>query len=125
MGALFRTPANYGTIEAMKTKTIVGVVAVSAAISLCAEQSGANGLAGVKSVGDAICTVSDSVSMSNGIAIVDYVLKPEAESFIRCRIALPPPEKWNGEFWGIGNSSFGGVLPDTYVLSAAMNAAVE
>ncbi len=48
------------------------------------------GANGVTSAGDAICTVSDSVAMSNGIAIVDYVLKPEAESHIRCRIALPP-----------------------------------
>ena len=107
-------------MESMKTKTIVGAVAVSAVLSLFAEP---NGLAGVKSVGDSVCSVSDSVVMSNGIAIVDYVLKPETESHIRCRIALPPPEKWNGEFWGIGNSSFGGVLPDTYGLSAAMNAA--
>ncbi len=61
-------------------------MAVGAVLSLC----GADGLADVKSVGDAICTVSDSVAMSNGIAIVDYVLKPEAESHIRCRIALPP-----------------------------------
>ena len=106
-------------MECMKTKTIVGAVAVCAVLSLY----GANGLAGVKAVGDSVCTVSDSVAMSNGIAIVDYVLKPEAESHIRCRIALPPREKWNGEFWGIGNSSFGGALPDTYGLSAAMNAA--
>ena len=90
----------------MKTKTIVGAVAVCAVLSLY----GANGLAGVKSVGDSVCSVSDSVVMSNGIAIVDYVLKPEAASHIRCRIALPPPEEWNGEFWGIGNSSFGGVF---------------
>ncbi len=106
-------------MECMKTKTIVGAVAVCAVLSLY----GANGLAGVKSVGDSVCSVSDSVVMSNGIAIVDYVLKPETESHIGCRIALPPPEKWNGEFWGIGNSSFGGVLPDTYGLSVAMNAA--
>ncbi|MBR0066706.1 MAG: hypothetical protein IJQ00_03845, partial [Kiritimatiellae bacterium] len=33
----------------------------------------------VKAVGDSVCMVSDSVAMSNGIAIVDYVLKPEAE----------------------------------------------
>ena len=105
----------------MKTKSIVGAVVVGAVLSLY----GANGLAGVKSVGDAICTVSDSVAMSNGIAIVDYVLKPEAESYIRCRIALPPREKWNGEFWGVGNSSFGGVLPNIYGLSAAMDAAVS
>ena len=70
----------------MKTSTIVGAMAVSAVLSLY----GANGLAGVTSAGDAICTVSDSVVMSNGIAIVDYVLKPEVGSYIRCRIALPP-----------------------------------
>ena len=99
----------------MKRKKIVfAAAAVCAALSLYAEPIGTNGLAGVKSAGDAVCTVSDSVAMSNGIAIVDYVLKPEAGSHIRCRIALPPPEKWNGEFWGLGNSSFGGVLPDTY-----------
>ena len=91
-------------------------MAVGAVLSLY----GADGLAGIKSVGDAICTVSDSVTISNGIAIVDYVLKPEAESHIRCRIALSPREKWNGEFWGVGNSSFGGMLPGTYGLSAAM-----
>ena len=67
----------------MKTRTIVGAMAVSAVLSLY----GANG---VTSAGDAICTVSDSVVMSNGIAIVDYVLKPEVGSYIRCRIALPP-----------------------------------
>ena len=42
-------------MEIMKPKTIVGAVAVGAVLSLY----GANGLAGVKSVGDAICTVSD------------------------------------------------------------------
>ena len=100
------------------------VLAATAALDAVAsaETCRADVFSAVKAVGDAVCTVSDSVAMSNGIAIVDYVLKPEAASHIRCRIALPPHEKWNGEFWGIGNSSFGGVLPDTYGLSAAMNA---
>ena len=62
----------------------------------------------VKSVGDSVCTVSGDVAMTNGIALVSFTLKPETLSDIRCRIALPPPEKWNGEFWGEGNSSFGG-----------------
>ena len=77
----------------------------------------------VKSIGDSVCTVSDSVTVSNGIAVVDFVLRPEAESYIRCRIVLPPPEAWNGEFWGTGNSSFGGVLPPVYELAAAIGAA--
>ena len=73
---------------------LIAVIALgeTAFLPLHAELIGTNGLAGVKSVGDAICTVSDSVAMSNDIAIVDYVLKPEAESHIRCRIALPPRE---------------------------------
>ena len=107
-----------------RRRNIVDALVVGAALSLYAGSTGTNGLAGVESAGDAICTVSGSAAMSNGIAIVDYVLRPETGSCIRCRISLPPPEKWNGEFWGVGNSSFGGVLPDTYGLSAAMDAAV-
>ena len=82
----------------VKRKNIVfAAAAVCAALSLCAEQIGTNGLAGVELAGDAICTVSGSAAMSNGIAIVDYALRPETGSCIRCRISLPPPEKWNGE----------------------------
>lgn len=76
-------------MKGMKTKTIGCVVAVSAVLSLFAEPTG---LVGIKSAGDAICSVSDSVTMSNGIALVDYVLKPEAECHIRCRITLPPAD---------------------------------
>ena len=79
--------------------------------------------AAVKSIEDAICNISDSIAFSNDIAIVKFKLKPEAESNIRCQIALPPAEKWNGEFWGIGNSSFGGVLPPVYDLAASLGSA--
>ena len=103
------------------TKAVLAVTAAVGAVAP-AETCRADAFAAVKAVGDSVCSVSDSVTMSNGIALVDYVLKPEAESHIRCRIALPPREKWNGEFWGVGNSSFGGVLPGTYGLSAAMDA---
>lgn len=78
----------------------------------------------VKSVGDSVCTVSESVEMSNGVAIVYFTLKPEAVCDIKCRIALPPADKWNGEFWGEGNSSFGGVLPKVYAFARVTGAAV-
>ena len=75
-----------------RRRNIVGALVVGAALSLYAESTGTNGLAGVELAGDAICTVSGSAAMSNGIAIVDYVLRPETGSCIRCRISLPPPE---------------------------------
>ena len=40
-------------------------------------------------------------------AIVHFTLRPTPESEIRCRLLLPPPEKWNGRFWGIGNQGQG------------------
>ena len=44
----------------------------------------------------------------NGWTRIDYVLRPTKESFIRCRLILPPKEKWTGRFWGLGNGSEGG-----------------
>ena len=83
----------------------------------------AAGIAAVKAVADEICTITACGTKTNGIAFVDYVLRPEAESDIRCRIELPPPEKWNGEFWGTGNSSFGGTMPGVSDLSVRFGAA--
>jgi len=48
---------------------------------------------------------------SNGFVRIDFTLKPEAGSFIRCRAELPLPEKWNGTFWGRGNSGYAGAIP--------------
>ena len=104
------------------TKVVLAATALLSAVA-SADTLRTDAPAAVKAVGDSVCKVSDSLEMSDGIAIVDYVLKPEAESHIRCRISLPTLEKWNGEFWGMGNSSFGGVLPNTSWLSAAMGAA--
>jgi feruloyl esterase len=50
---------------------------------------------------------------------VDFVLKPEAESDIRCRAELPPPEVWDGRMWGQGNSGYAGVLPSLATYTAA------
>ena len=103
-------------------RILTAVIVLLGGATLCAGDFKA-GFAAVKSVGDSVCTVSNSVIFSNDIVLVDFTLKPEAECDIRCRIALPPTKKWNGEFWGIGNNSFGGVLPPVYDLSAAIGSA--
>lgn len=46
-----------------------------------------------------------------GFVRIDFTLKPESGSFIRCRAELPLPGKWNGTFWGRGNSGYAGALP--------------
>ena len=53
----------------------------------------------------------DEAIPSNGFIRIDFSLRPEPESLIRCRAELPMPEKWNGTFWGRGNSGYAGVIP--------------
>ena len=55
---------------------------------------------------------------------VDFVLKPEPGSDIRCRAELPPPEVWDGRMWGQGNSGHGGALPSLTTYTAAGTAGV-
>ena len=42
---------------------------------------------------------------------VDFTLRPEPGSEIRCRMLLPPAEAWDGRMWGVGNSGWAGCLP--------------
>ena len=55
---------------------------------------------------------------------VDFVLKPEAGSDIRCRAELPPPNVWDGRMWGQGNSGHAGALPSLTTYTAVGTAAV-
>ena len=48
-------------------------------------------------------------------AVVEFTLKPTAESAIHCRLFLPPPTKWNGRFWGIGNTALGNTLDPEHI----------
>ena len=48
-------------------------------------------------------------------AVVEFTLRPTAESEIHCRMFLPPPAKWNGRFWGIGNTALGDSLDPLHV----------
>ena len=41
---------------------------------------------------------------------VQLVLKPSSDSLINMEIWLPPAEKWNGKFMGVGNGGFAGSI---------------
>ena len=41
------------------------------------------------------------------VTVVEFTLTPTAESAIHCRLLLPPVERWDGRFWGIGNCGYG------------------
>ena len=62
---------------------------------------------------DRVCEITSvsEVSGKSPYTQVDFTLRPEKGSEILCRMALPPPSRWNGEFWGVGNSSLGGTIP--------------
>ena len=53
----------------------------------------------------------DEKSSDEGFVRVDFVLKPEEGSDIRCRIEVCRPDRWDGRLWGVGNSGQAGVLP--------------
>ena len=41
---------------------------------------------------------------------VQLVLKPTSDSLINMEIWLPPADKWNGKFMGVGNGGFAGSI---------------
>ena len=61
--------------------------------------------------GDACCTVSNvAVHVRDGMKITEVfcILKPGADSFIRCRVAMPEESKWSGRMWGYGRGGWSG-----------------
>lgn len=67
---------------------------------------------------------SSEAAPTGGFVRVDFTLAPESGSFIRCRAELPLPEKWNGTFWGRGNSGYAGSIPRLRGFAANGDAAV-
>lgn len=66
----------------------------------------------------------DAAVPANGFVRVDFVLRPETGSLIRCRAELPLPDKWNGLFWGRGNSGYAGSIPRLRGFAACGDAVV-
>lgn len=93
-------------------------------LACLASVAGASGETPLHVVGDACCTVEKVVKGPAGETTVDFTLRPEPGSEIRCRVVLPAREKWTGELWGRGNSSQGGRLPGLESLTEGGHAAV-
>lgn len=51
-------------------------------------------------------------AVAGGFVRVDFVLKAEPGSDVRCRLELPMPDRWDGRLWGFGNSGHAGALPN-------------
>ncbi len=95
------------------------MLAVSPAVSaIDGTRSPTTGPAGVRTVADGVCSITSVGQVgAHGVVRVDFTLRAEAGSDIRCRAELPPAEKWNGRLWGKGNSGVGGKLPRLNVAS--------
>ena len=79
----------------------------------------------VTAVADGICSVTKVYMADDSDTVcIDFVLTPEAESDIRCRIELPPPERWDGRLWGVGNGGFAGIIPNISLYRRMNTAAV-
>ena len=57
---------------------------------------------------DDVCTVTSVVT--DGNLKVEFVLRPEKGSNIRCRMELPTAGRWDGRMWGVGNSGRAGIF---------------
>ena len=88
----------------MKGSLLFGVVVLTASLGWADE-------AALRAVGDGVCAVDKVTRLAEGVTAVDFTLRPERESEIACRIELPMEKAWNGELWGVGNDSQGGVVP--------------
>ena len=109
----------------MKRLQVVLMVAAVAGCAAISQESRQDRLARVKAVADDVCSVTNIVTLgTSGVVRVDFVLKAEPGSDIRCRAELPPPERWDGRFWGVGNSSLGGSIPKLHAYTAMDAAAV-
>lgn len=53
----------------------------------------------------------ETVTVTDAFVRIDFTLSPEKGSCIKCRAELSLPEKWDGRFWGQGNSGRAGSLP--------------
>ena len=107
-------------------KLLMLLEAVATACTATAQEARQDRLARVTAVADgAVCSVTNVATLgTSGVVRVDFVLRAEPESDIRCRIELPSPERWDGRLWGVGNSSLGGSIPSLRAFVATGAAAV-
>lgn len=51
-----------------------------------------------------------SANLSDGVCRVTGVARPTPQSDIRFEVRLPPPERWSGRYYQIGNGGFAGAI---------------
>ena len=85
-------------------RRVTGLVCAWLALGAFADE------ASLRGVGDKVCRVDAVGEIANGGTFVDYSLRPETDSEIRCRIELPAAGRWTGELLGVGSSSQGGYI---------------
>ncbi len=104
-------------------KLLMVLAAIAAGCAATAQETHADRLARVAD--GVVCSVTNVATLgTSGVVRVDFVLRAEPESDIRCRAELPPPERWNGRLWGVGNSSLGGSIPNLRAYTAMGAAAL-
>ena len=131
----------------MNARTCLSLMlAVAGSLAMADETT--DGINRLKSFTDDICTVTNirfSTSYSTtasyvsgyeteidselgevtaGHVVVDFVIRPEASSDIRCQLDLPIAATWDGRLWGYGNSGYAGKLPSDTATFASTGTAV-
>lgn len=83
-------------------------------------------IAALRAAAPEFCEITRAeTAPSNGVTEVEYVLRPGPGSFIRCTLALPPPERWSGRFRGFGNGGSAGNVRMFRDVAAAGDAAAH
>jgi hypothetical protein len=115
---------------------VIGAVTVLSVAATTAQATDCRSLVGV-TFGDASIVRSDDVippstigsegsGRQGGVSVkapfcrVQGIIKPSVDSDIKFEVWLPPAPGWNGNYQGVGNGGFAGILP-----YPAMNRALE
>ena len=95
-------------------------VGVLAAVLLATAGVGATDFAGAIRGAGFDGEVVSSCETSGCVQVI-FNLRSAPDSLIRCVMALPPSEKWNGRLWGLGNGGPGGQINQKAVLAKALS----
>ena len=122
-------------MERKKTRIVVSLVEVLLCAVIAKGDTMSERCARIRAVADAVCTITNvaycdgrttdsgpnplaqwaaadvpEIKGTSGRIRIDFVLKPEAGSDIRCKAEFAMPEKWDGRMWGHGNSGYAGAM---------------
>lgn len=112
-GALDSHEAQPGPIYLQGSEA--GQVAFRNIVLTPARESGCESLRSLDLAGGSISDASSQPAPrgvpSGEFCRVQAVLTPTSDSRIGIELWMPPPERWNGKFQGVGNGGLGGTIP--------------